>query len=127
MLEITIVVVVAGLIVMFGVPQVSAKVRQMRLDGATQTLAGDLRRARMDAMRRNGSVFVAKKDSVTYEIQYVGVRTLTDGVVFGAGSPDTVKFASFGPTLSGPATYTVSLSTYSNTVRVLSSGMTQVN
>lgn len=127
MLEMTIVVFVAGLIMMFAFPQVGETVRRMRLDGATHKLASDLRRARIDAMRRNGSVYVAKKDSVTYEIQYVGDRILSDGVVFGAGSPDTVRFASFGPTLSGPATYTLSLGASSNTVRVTGSGMTQIN
>jgi len=79
-------------------------------------------------MRRNASVYVAKKDSVTYEIEYVaGDRTLLDGVVFDAASPDTVRFASFGPTLSAPATYTLSLAGSSNTVRVMGSGMMQVN
>jgi len=128
MIEISIVVLIAGVIVMTGVPTIAGTVDKMQLDGATEALASDLRRARIDAIRRNGSVYVAKKDSVTYEIQYVvGDRTLSNGVSFEAGSPDTVKFASFGPTLSAPATYTVSLAGSSNTVRVTGSGLLQVN
>ncbi len=78
-------------------------------------------------MRRNASVYVAKKDSVTYEIQYVGDRTLPNNVVFGGSSPDTVRFASFGPTLTGPVTYTLSLGGNSATVLVEASGMAVVD
>lgn len=127
MLEIIIVVVVAGLIVMLTFPQVGETVRRMELDGATQKLASDLRRARIEAMRRNASVYVAKKDNVTYEIQYVGDRKLPNDVVFDGSSPDTVKFAAFGPTLTGPATYTLSRGGYSTTLLVEASGMASVD
>jgi type II secretory pathway pseudopilin PulG len=128
MVEVTMVVLITGVLVSMGLPSISGVMSRMQLDGATEVLAGDLRRARIDAMRRNGSVYVAKKDSVTYEIQFVvGDRTLPDGVVFDAGSPDTVRFASFGPTLSPPATYSVSLGGSSNTVRVSASGLLRIN
>lgn len=127
MLEIIIVLVIAGLIMMFGFPQVGETLRRMELDGATQQLASDLRRARIEAMRRNTSVYVAKTDSVTYEIEYVGDRTLPSDVVFDVSSPDTVRFASFGPTLTGPATYTLSLGGYSGTVFVEASGLATVD
>ena len=42
-------------------------------------------------------------------------------------SPDTVRFASFGPTLTGPVTYTLSSGGYSTTVFVEASGMTSVD
>ncbi len=126
-LEITVVVVVAGLIAMLAFPQVGETVRRIELDGATQQLASDLRRARIEAMRRNTSVYVTEKDSVTYEIQYVGDRTLPSNVVFAGSSPDTVRFASFGPTLTGPVTYTLSRGGYSTTVLVEASGMVSVN
>ena len=77
-------------------------------------------------MRRNASVYVAKKDSLTYQIQYVGDRKLPSEVVFDGSSPDTVRFASFGPTLTGPVTYTLSRGGYSTTVLVESSGMAVV-
>ncbi len=72
-------------------------------------------------------MYVAKKDSVTYEIQYVGDRTLPGNVVFEVSSPDTVRFASFGPTLTGPVTYTMSRSGYFTTVIVEASGMAGVD
>ncbi len=126
LLEIIIVVVVAGLIAMLGLPQFGETVRRLEMDGAAQQLASDLRRARIDAMRRNASVYVAKKDSATYEIQYVGDRKLPSDVVFDGSSPDTVRFASFGLTLTGPVTYTLSRGGYSTTVLVEASGMAVV-
>ena len=127
LLEIIIVVVVTGVLAMLGFPRLGETVRRMELDGATHQLASDLRRARIEALRRNASVYVAKKDSVTYEIQYVGDRVLPSNVVFDDSSPDTVRFASFGPTLTGQVTYTVSRLGYSNTVIVSASGMASVN
>ena len=127
MLEIIIVLVVAGLIIMLGFPQVGETVRRMELDGAAHKLVSDLRRARVEAMRRNASVYVVKKDSVTYEIQYIGERTLPSNVVFDGSNPDTVKFAAFGPTLTGPATYTLSLGGYSTAVFIEASGMASVD
>lgn len=72
-------------------------------------------------------MYVAKKDSVTYELQYVGDRKLPGNVVFDGSSPDTVRFTSFGPTLTGPVTYTLSSGGYSTTVFVEASGMTSVD
>ncbi len=126
-LEIIIVIIISMVIVGFAFPQVLGTVRRIKLDGATEQLTSDLRRARIDAMRRNASVYVAKKDSVTYEIQYVGDRKLPSNVVFDGSSPDTVRFASFGPTLTGPATYTLSSRGYSATVLVEASGWASVN
>ncbi len=127
MIEITIIVVVAGLIVMIAFPQVGDTVSRMQVDGAAHKLAGDLRRARIEAMRRNVSVYVARKDSVTYEIQYLGDRYLPNDITFNGSSPDTVRFASFGPTLTGPVTYTRSRGGYSATVLVEASGMATVD
>ena len=126
-LEVMIIVIITMLIAGFGFPQFVETVRGMELDGAAEQLASDLRRARIDAMRRNASVYVAKKDSVTYEIQYVGDRMLPSSVVFDGSSPDTVRFASFGPTLTGPVTYTLSRRGYSTTVFVAASGMASVD
>ena len=125
-IEITIVVVIAGLILMFGFPGFGNTVSRLQVDGAARKLANDLRRARIQAMRRNTSVYVAIKDSVTYEIEYVGDRKLPDDIVFDGSSPDTVRFASFGPTLTGPGTYTLSRGGYSSTIFVGASGMTAV-
>ena len=126
MIEIIIVLVVAGLIMMFGFPQFGETLRRIEIRGAAQKLASDLSRARIEAIRRNASVYVAKKDSVTYEIQYVGDRKLPSDVVFDGSSPDTVRFASFGPTLTGPVTYTLSRGGYSTMVLVEASGMAAV-
>ncbi len=126
MFEITIVVIIAGLIAT-SVLRVGETVRRLEMDRAANKLASDLRRARIVAMQRNASVYVAKKDSVTYEIQYVGDRKLPSEIMFDGSSPDTVRFASFGPTLTGPATYTLFRAGHSITVLVGASGMAEVD
>ncbi len=127
MFEITIVVIIASLIATSAFPRMGETVRRMALNGAANKLASDLRRARIVAMQRNASVYVAKKDSVTYEIQYVGDRKLPSEIMFDGSSPDTVRFASFGPTLTGPATYTLFRAGHSITVFVGASGMAEVD
>ncbi len=124
--ELTIVLVISSLAVSIGFPHLGETARRLEMNAAARQLAGDLRRARIEAMRRNASVYVAKKDSATYEIQYVGDRKLPSDVVFDVSSPDTVRFASFGPTLTGPVTYTLSRGGFSTMVLVEASGMAAV-
>ena len=79
--------------------------RQLRLDSGAQQLAGGLHRARVEAIKRNTPVFLAKTGASSYEIRFAGTHTLPDGVVFGVSDPDTVWFAAFGPALTGSTVY----------------------
>jgi Flp pilus assembly protein TadG len=81
---------------------------RMRLDVAASSFVADLNRARSEALKRNRSVFVAKTGTNSYHIEFVGARTLQEGATFGTASPDTVRFAAFGPVTGGGATYPVS-------------------
>ena len=109
LVELLIIVAVIGVLAAIAIPRFGEINRTWRLDSAAQQLLGDLHRARVEAIKRNAVVFVAKTDAASYTIQYVGTRRLPEPIVFGPGTPDTVRFAPFGPALTGAATYAVEL------------------
>jgi prepilin-type N-terminal cleavage/methylation domain-containing protein len=118
-------VVVAGLIMAIGVPRYLAVREGMKLDAAVYQLAGDLRRAQVEAVKRNQTVVVAKSDDSTYSITFIGNRKFDTGVVFGAGAM-TVSMASFGPPVGGGATFTVTYAARTKTVTVGANGLVTV-
>ena len=116
LIEMVLVVTIIGLMMAISGPKFASMRRQLRLDFGAQQLAGDLHRARLEAIKRNTPVFLAKTGASSYEIRFVRTYTLPQGVAFGAGDPDTVWFAAFGPVLTGSAMY--ELVQGSNTKRV---------
>lgn len=125
LLELLIVMAILTIVAGIAVPAMQAAARLTRMETGGQTFMGDLRLARMEAIRRNRSVYVAKTGLDTYTIEYIGARTLREGVTFGSG-PDTVRFAAFGPVQTGMATYTLQLDGETRTVRLSAAGNASV-
>ena len=123
LIELVIVVALIGMLLAIALPRALESRRQLTLDSAATQLSGDLARARVEAVRRNTLVHVAKLSSTTYSISFVGERSLPDGVTFGPTSADTVTFAAFGPSPTGFKIYQVLYSGRSRTIRVNASGM----
>ncbi len=119
-------IVVIGLITAIAIPRSGALIRNARLGSAAQQLVGDLHRARVEAIKRNQAVYIAQAGSTGYMIEFIGARELPGAVSFGAGVPDTVRFASFGLTLTGAATYTLTLGGKTRMVDVNASGIARV-
>ncbi len=107
LIEMLIVVVLLGIMSSIAMPKFWQYRQAWKLESGGQQIIGDLQRARIAAIKRNRTVFLRKTGSSAYEIRYMGNRTLPDGSVFGAGTPDSVAFAPFGPVLTGPATYRI--------------------
>ena len=118
-------VVVASLIMAIGVPRFLGMRNGLRLDGAAYQLAGDLRRAQVEAIKRNRTVVVAKTSATTYSITFIGNRTFEQGVAFEAGAM-TVSMASFGPPVGGGATFTIGHVGRTKTVTVGANGLVTV-
>ena len=95
-----------------------------RLDAAAQQFVGDLHRARVEAVKRNTFVFVARTGNTTYDVRHLGARSLSDDVSF--TGPDTVTFAPFGPTVTGATRFEFTLGTHVKGVRVDASGYSSV-
>jgi prepilin-type N-terminal cleavage/methylation domain-containing protein len=126
LIELAIVLVILGMVASIGVPPLSALSRRMRTDVAANSFAADLRLARSEALKRNRSVFVAKTGSNTYNVEFLGNRSLQEGAAFGAGAPDTVRFAAFGPVTGGGVSYSIRVGNLTQTVTVNVSGHARV-
>jgi hypothetical protein len=95
------------------------------LDTAAYQLAGDLRRAQVEAIKRNATVTVAKTATTTYNITFIGNRTFEPGIEFAAGAM-TVSMASFGPPVGGGAVFTINGGGRTKTVTVGANGLVTV-
>jgi type IV fimbrial biogenesis protein FimT len=126
LLELVIVMVILLLIAGIAVPPLQLVARSTRMESARQTFIGDLRLARVEAIRRNRSVSVTRTGPSSYTIEYIGARSLKDGVTFGSG-PAVVRFAAFGPLQTGMATYTLQLDGKTSTVRLSAAGNASVH
>ena len=120
------VLVILSAIVGFAVPTMSGYLTSMRLQTTARTFAADLRRARIEALRRNVAVSLRKQSGGSYQIDSIGQRTLDGGVTFSASSADSVRFASFGPSSTGAVTFVLSIGGDSVNVQVAVSGMSTI-
>src|SRR5918993_5829291 len=100
LVEVALVVVIAGILLGIAAPRFTAMRNGYLIDTAAYQLAGDLRRAQVEAIKRNVTVTVAKTSSTTYSMTYnlagaqtMANRTFEPGVEFDAAAM-TVSFAS---------------------------------
>ena len=103
-------------------PPIARTIRAVRLETTTSGLAADLGRARIEAMKRNQVVDVTIISRTEYDIEFVGVRRLENGVAFQDG-PALVQFAPFGSTLTGPAQFVLALGGETRTVSLTAAGL----
>lgn len=123
LIELMTVLGVFGLLVAVSVPGIAGHIRNARLNGASETLAADLRYARSlaSAQRRTYAVaFTSNSYSVVRVSQPITVltRPLPRGVTCAA--PDTATLFAWG--LTEAATITMTDSHRSKTVRMLATG-----
>ena len=127
LMEIIIVVMIVSILSGIAFPRISGTLTSVRLDTTARGFAGDLRRARVEALRRNVPITVRRQSGGVYQIDSVGLRTLEGDVTFAASSADSVRFASFGPSLTGGTSFVLSIGGDTAVVRVSPSGLTTVS
>ncbi len=132
LVETALVVVIMGLLLAIAAPRFTAMRNGLQLDAAAYQVAGDLRRAQVEAVKRNKTIQVVKQDASTYLIQsltpavtVLHTRVLEPGIEFGAAAM-TVSFASFGPPIGGGATFTITYAGRTKTVTVGANGLVTV-
>lgn len=134
LVEALIVMVVAGLLLGIAIPRFAAVRQSLQLDTAAHQLAGDLRRAQVEAIKRNRTIELRVTGSANYNIRSVPppspivtyyARSLAPGVTFGAGAI-SVRMASFGPPATGAATFIVQRGTAQKSVMVSAAGLVTV-
>ena len=116
-IALVITLVLAGI----ALPPMGSTIRSVRLRSSASDLAGDLARARIEAIKRNRVVDFTVTSETQYEIEFVGVMTLENGAVF-VDAPSLVQFAAFGPLLTGPDEFTIGLGSDTRTVSLTVSG-----
>ncbi len=132
LIETALVVVVAGMLLAIAAPRFTAMRNGLLLDTAAYQVAGDLRRAQIEAIKLNRTVQVIKTGTSTYSIQSINpavtvlyARSLEPGIAFAAGAM-TVSFASFGPPIGGGAAFTINYGGRTKTATVSASGLVTV-
>jgi len=70
LLELMIVIAIAGILAAFAIPGMSTFVAKYRLDGATRALWADLQSAKMSAVKMNKSVILTINTSSKYSYTY---------------------------------------------------------
>jgi type IV fimbrial biogenesis protein FimT len=126
LVEVLIVVVVIALMTVFALPSFNRMRGRWRVETVAQQLVGDLHRARVEALKRNDFVDLDVTGTSTYTIRFLGGRTLPDGAAFADDAPAKVRFAAFGPALTGAATYEVQLDGYAKEIHVNAAGFAAI-
>lgn len=77
LLELLIVIAIAGILVAIAIPGMSAFVAKYRLDGATRALWGDIQSAKMSAVKMNKPVTLTLNTSSKYSFTYIDPQSNT--------------------------------------------------
>jgi prepilin-type N-terminal cleavage/methylation domain-containing protein len=127
MVETIMVIVVVGLLVGIALPRFREQRRRFQLDTAAYQLAGDLRRAQVEAIRRNQPVTLERINDSTYNIDFIGDRLFEGSVQFSTAlSADSVRLAAFGPPTTGSKSFVVQRNGAQKTVTVSAAGLITV-
>jgi type II secretion system protein H len=127
MVEIVMVIVLVGLLVGIALPRFRESRRRYQLDTAAHQLAGDLRRAQVEAIRRNQPVTLERINDSTYNVDFIGDRLFDASVKFATAlSADSVRLAAFGPPTTGARTFVVQRDGAQKTVTVSAAGLITV-
>jgi type II secretory pathway pseudopilin PulG len=121
------VMVLGGMLMAIALPRFREQRTRYALDTAAFQLAGDLRRAQIEAIRRNQPVTLERINDSTYNVDFIGDRLLTDNVRFNPGlSADSVRLAAFGPPTTGARSFVVQIDGAQKTVTVSAAGLVTV-
>jgi prepilin-type N-terminal cleavage/methylation domain-containing protein len=124
LVEAVMVIVLAGILLGIALPRFREQRRRYELDTAAHQLAGDLRRAQVEAIRRNQPITLARINDSTYNVDFIGDRLFEGSVKFNTGlSAVSVRLAAFGPPTTGARSFVVERDGAQKTVTVSAAGL----
>jgi prepilin-type N-terminal cleavage/methylation domain-containing protein len=137
LVETLIVIVTVALLLAIAVPRFAEARMRLQLDTAAYQLAGDLRRAQVEAIKSNRTIELATTGPSSYNIQSVptllvplvtvfNTRSFEGNVTFALASATSVRMASFGPPTAGGAVFIVQRGGAQKTVTVSAAGLVTV-
>jgi Tfp pilus assembly protein FimT len=113
---------VAGILTMIALPSVRKANARWAVEEATQQFVSDVTKAQAIAIKANRPVTVKRVGQTGYRVDGGDTRLLPTGVTFLPGSPDSVRFVSFGPPTSGASAFTLRGESRTVTVSVNAAG-----
>ena len=122
LVEIMVAVSVLAVGTSLAIPRITAIRDQLSLEAAAQELVHQLNLARSEAIKRNRATSFYKRTPKTFQVGTLTERALPGHVTFAAGAPDSVRYASFGPPVTGAVTIALQVGTRTKTVRVNAAG-----
>jgi prepilin-type N-terminal cleavage/methylation domain-containing protein len=127
LVEAVMVMILGGMLMAIALPRFRDQRNRYQLDTAAFQLAGDLRRAQIEAIRRNQPVTLERINDSTYNVDFIGDRLLEGSVLFAAAlSADSVRLAAFGPPTTGARSFVVQRDGAQKTVTVSAAGLVTV-
>ena len=122
LVEIMVAVSVLAVGTSIAIPRITAIRDQLSLEAAAQELVHQLNLARSEAIKRNQPTSFYKRTAKNFQVGALTVRALPGQVTFASGAPDSVRYASFGPPVTGAVTIPLQVGTRIKTVRVNAAG-----
>ena len=124
LVETMMVIVVVALMLGIALPRFREQRRRYELDTAAHQLAGDLRRAQVEAIKRNQPVTLERINDSTYNVDFIGDRLFDGSVKFATAlSADSVRLAAFGPPTTGARSFVMQRDGAQKTVTVSAAGL----
>jgi type II secretion system protein H len=103
LIELLVVVTFVGILAGLAFPKAAEIQESMALESGAQQVMRELNLAQVRAIKENRSVGFIRLDEKSYRIGTGETRELPDNLEFGSATPGEIRFASFGPPLTGPA------------------------
>ena len=126
LVEVVFATLVVGLMTALAAPKLKMTRERLSLEESAQTFARNLHRAQLEAVKLNRAVTVRIVGDTAYQIDGVTLYNLDGPVSFVSSSPDSVRFASFGPPVAGVGDFQLQRGGRTRTVRVQASGVVSV-
>ena len=124
LVETMMVIVVVALMLGIALPRFREQRQRYQLDTAAHQLAGDLRRAQVEAIKRNQPVTLERINDSTYNVDFIGDRLFDGSVKFATAlSADSVRLAAFGPPTTGARSFVMQRDGVQRTVTVSAAGL----
>ena len=124
LVETMMVIVVVALMLGIALPRFREQRQRYALDTAAHQLAGDLRRAQIEAIKRNQPVTLERINDSTYNVDFIGDRLFDGSVKFATAlSADSVRLAAFGPPTTGARLFVMQRDGAQKTVTVSAAGL----
>lgn len=124
--ELTIVLTMLGILTTMAMPKIAQTRTRLTLEAATHEFARSFAFARSEAIRRNQTVTITPSGDTAYVLPTIGYKVLPKGARFTSTPAANIRFASFGPPVSGVGTYQITYKGRVSRIEINAAGFVRV-